>query len=283
MVTMEIRYKRSWPVRFAKMILYASYKIMPQRIYDSLYASGRAILWAQQRLVYKVRFLVARIFCKGEKLECLRLVDKLLPFTMGGPLALESSFDITAKAEKEKVPGDLVECGVAQGGCAAMMALSSQYQGGKRKLWLFDSFEGLPEPTQDDYKDGKTGEMIGPLSKGMLMATLDQVRSLMIDTCGLSEDSVIFVKGWFQSTLPATKNRISKIAVLRLDGDWYESTKCCLENLYELVSKGGYLIIDDYATCYGCQRAVEEFLSQRHISVVLNPDGRGGAWFQKPD
>ncbi len=281
--TDEIIYRRSWPVRLAKAVLHSSYKIMPRRFYDFLYAFGRRILWFQQRWFYKVRFLAAKFYCKGEGLERSRLVDLLLPFTMGGPLALESAFDIVAKAEKEKVPGALVECGVAKGGCCAMMALACRYYGGKRKLWLFDSYEGLPDPTADDFKDGKTGEMVGPLSKGMLRTTLEQVRSLMLNTCQLSLDDVVFVKGWFQTTLPQAKNNIGKIAVLRLDGDWYESTKCCLEHLYDFVSMGGYIIIDDYATCYGSQRAVDGFLAKRRVCVALVPDGRGGAWFQKPN
>jgi O-methyltransferase len=276
-----IVYKRSWPVRMAKSILYISHNVMPQSAYQAMYGFGRRVLWAHQRLAYRIRFLIAKSFCQGETLERLRLVDLLLPFTMGGPLALESTFDIVSKAEKEGIPGALVECGVAKGGCSAMMALTSRYFGARRKLWLFDSYEGLPDPTVDDFKGEKAGEIIGPLAKGMLVGTVEQVKDLMFNKCSVSEDEVHLVKGWFQDTVPGTKDRVGKIAVLRLDGDWYESTKCCLENLYDSVTEGGYLIIDDYGTCFGCKRAVDEFLIKRRLRADLVPDGRGGVWFQK--
>jgi hypothetical protein len=71
--------------------------------------------------------------------------------------------------------------------------------------------------------------------------------------------------------------------VLRVDGDWYESTKCCLENLYDNVVSGGFLIIDDYGTCHGCKKAVDEFIQRRGLNVQFFSDGRGGVKFEKPE
>lgn len=277
----KITYKRAWPVRAAKAILYLAHKILPRGFYDALYACGRKILWCQQRLIYKVRFAAAKAFCKGDDLERLRLVDLLLPYTMGGPLALESAFDIVSRTESDGLSGALVECGVAKGGCSAMMALTSRYYGKQRNVWLFDSYEGLPAPTQEDFIGGSMGQMVSPLSQGMLVGTIDQVNDLMFKKCNLSQEYVFLVKGWFQDTLPKSKDSIGNIAVLRLDGDWYESTKCCLENLYDHVVTGGFIIIDDYGTCFGAERAVTEFLNERQVNAILVSDGRGGAWFRK--
>ena len=77
------------------------------------------------------------------------------------------------------------------------------------------------------------------------------------------------------------KKKIGKIVVLRLDGDWYESTIVSLTNLFDLVVTAGYVIVDDYATCYGSKKALDEFLESRGLKIILNEDGRGGVWFEK--
>jgi hypothetical protein len=276
----KIIYKRSLILRIIKVCLNIAHRILPIKIYNFLYNVFRRLLWLMQRFYIKAKLAIATFFNKKE-FGKLRLVDRLLPYTMGGHLALESTFDIVTKIEEMGIEGDLVECGVARGGCGAIMAMVSKRFGSKRTLWLFDSYEGLPEPTKKDFKNGKTGEMVGPILKGMLVGTVEQVSDLMLNKCNLSQDDVRFVKGWFHNTLPSTKQFINKIAVLRLDGDWYESTKCCLDNLYDKVVHGGFVIVDDYATCYGCERAVTEFINEQGIFVHLFPDGRGGAWFQK--
>jgi len=207
---------------------------------------------------------------------------KLLPYTMGGTKALENAYDIIFQVEKKNIDGAIVECGVAEGGTSAMMAVASRSYGSTiRQKWMFDSFEGLPDPTEDDYLNGKAGVFIRPLPKGSCLGTIEQVRELMIDNLGFAENEIHLVKGWFQDTLPIYKNKIGKIAVLRLDGDWYESTIIPLKNLFELVVSGGYVIIDDYATCYGSKKALNEFLEFNGLNVFLNEDGRGGVWFEK--
>jgi len=282
MSAQQVAYKRSPIVRVAKAVLYPAHRMLPTAAYNSLYGAGRQALWLFQRAAYKARVLRARFAGDGERLRKLELVSRLLPYTMGGPLALDWAFEITSRVERESIRGALVECGVARGGCSAMMALASKHYGGARPLWLFDSYEGLPDPTADDFRNGAVGEVIGPITKGMLVGTVQQVSHLMFDTCGLDRRNVEMVKGWFQDTLPANRSRVGAIALLRLDGDWYESTKCCLENLFDQVTPGGYVIIDDYGTCYGCEKAVTEFLEARGLTVELMPDGRGGAWFKKP-
>jgi hypothetical protein len=104
----------------------------------------------------------------------------------------------------------------------------------------------------------------------------------MFTNLEFSNDEVNLIKGWFQDTVPVTKNKIGAIAVLRLDGDWYESTKVPLENFYDQITAGGYIIIDDYLTCFGSRKAVDEYLSNNNIQTEINLDGRGGVWFMKP-
>ena len=202
---------------------------------------------------------------------------------MGGRKALENTFDVTALAERNGIEGALVECGVAEGGTAAMMALTNRELGDKeRPKWFFDSYEGLPEPTEEDYRDGKTGHFIRPLPKGACLGTIEQVSELMFDELEFSVDKLYLVKGWFQESIPTRRDEIGPIAVLRLDGDWYESTKVPLDNLYRQLSPGALIIIDDYSTCFGSRKAVDEFRDEHGISSTLHPDGRGGVWFEMP-
>ena len=164
------------------------------------------------------------------------------------------------------------------------MAMVAAEHAAGRKMWLFDSFEGLPSPTGEDYdKTGKaTGPHLRPLRKGSCLGAKDQVEELLFLKFGLDRSNVHLVKGWFRDTLPASRERIGPISLLRIDGDWYESTKCCLENLYDQVLPGGCVIIDDYETCFGAKEAVDEFVARRGLSVSLSSDRRGGVLFQKP-
>ena len=280
---MTISYRPSLAGRLSRRVLPALQRVLPwgiyTRVYQGLYGSYKRALRGSYWLH------VARAQVSGDALKRRRaqLTRRLLPYTMGGRKALENAFDVVAAAEQAAIPGALVECGVAQGGTAAMMMLANRAVGpAPRKAWLFDSYEGLPEPTPEDYEDGKTGDHIRPLPKGSCLGTVEQVSELVFDTLKLPAAEVKLVKGWFQDTVPVKKTEVGPIAVLRLDGDWYESTRVPLDHLYDQVSPGGFVIIDDYGTCYGSRKAADEFRDERRITSPLNPDGRGGAWFRKP-
>jgi predicted O-methyltransferase YrrM len=178
--------------------------------------------------------------------------------------------------------GSIVECGVARGGSAALMALNEARTGSNRKIWLFDSYEGLPEPSVEDLQGNETGKHIRPLPKGSCLGTIEQVSELLFDTLRLDRNNIKLVKGWFENTLPVNRTSVGTISVLRIDADWYDSVKCCLDQLYDQVEPGGYVIIDDYGSCFGAQKAVDEFLAARQLSVELVADGRGGCDFVKP-
>jgi O-methyltransferase len=214
----------------------------------------------------------------AKKLRALKLVE---PYTMVGLPRLLNAYELVERAEAKGLRGAIVECGVFKGGSAAMMTMASSPQ---RKVWLFDSFEGLPEPTVEDgqkavdYSGHRVTGALEPI--GQCVGPLDVVKELFFDKLKLAASRLEIRQGWFQETLPAAKHEIGPIAVLRLDGDWYDSTRVCLENLYDLVIAGGFVIIDDYGYWEGCRRAVDEFLAARKLDVQLHVVDDSGVWFE---
>ena len=171
------------------------------------------------------------------------------------------------------ITGDVVECGSARGGSAALMALTLRRLKSQRKLWLFDTFEGLPAPTSQD-----PDFELADLFTGTCVGTLDEVRGLF-EKLNIAEN-VEFVKGLFQETLPVTP--VSRIAVLHIDGDWYESVKVCLDVLYDKVVPGGMVQLDDYGYWQGARKAVDEFLGRRGIQAPLQRLDYSGRFLIKP-
>jgi hypothetical protein len=98
----------------------------------------------------------------------------------------------------------------------------------------------------------------------------------------LNQETTHLIKGWFNDTLSAHKERIGKIALLHLDGDWYESVKVCLDELYDSVIQGGFIVIDDYGHWQGCRKATDEFIKQRNLKIDLSSTDYTGVYFQKP-
>jgi hypothetical protein len=185
------------------------------------------------------------------------------------PLArLENLQFCIADVIQRRVPGDLVETGVWRGGATIFMrAVLKVLDVHDRTVWAADSFKGLPEPDAEkfplEHKAFKSAAMTKYYKH--LLAGLDDVRR-NFEAYGMLDGQVKFLEGWFKDTLPAAP--IEKIAVLRLDGDYYESTRDALVNLYHKVSVGGYVIIDDYgeASWTYCRKAVDEFREGRGIS-----------------
>jgi predicted O-methyltransferase YrrM len=158
------------------------------------------------------------------------------------------------------IPGDFVECGTARGGSAALMGLTLEGLGADRSVWLFDTFEGLPPPTLAD-PDWRVAQSHTGTARG----TIDEVSELL-SRLGILERYKL-IKGLFEQTL--SQHEVQNIAVLHLDCDWYESMRCCLERLYDRVSPGGVIQIDDYGHWQGARKAVDEFLRERSIVVRL--------------
>ena len=191
---------------------------------------------------------------------------------------------------QKKIPGAFVECGTFTGGASAFALLSMlRNETERRPYWGFDSFEGMPEPSEKDdsktvvwmygKKDGaNSGKLVG---SDVNFADYDECLNYLKGT-GYPENQIHLVKGWFQDTLVKNKEAMGKIAVLRIDGDFYESTRVALEALYDSVVSRGAVIIDDYGSFAGCRKAVDEFLASRGVDPYLHYVDAGIRFFIKP-
>lgn len=189
-------------------------------------------------------------------------------------LGIEHTFLMAEHLIKNNVIGDFVECGVAAGAQVGSMSLAVKVHGDKRLIHLFDSFEGIPlAGPHDRHQPGLNTFLVDvnlPIEErlrtsGVSIGTAESVRN-HLKIWGFNPDDYKFHKGWFQHVLPDTT--IGPIALLRLDGDLYESTKVCLEYLYPKVVKGGIVIIDDYALL-GCREAVDEYLESNNLKPLI--------------
>lgn len=268
--------------RVARVVLIGLHRVLPTLVYDSIYHP--AFQWYQWgiRRRYGVKIEQLRLAGEEAAVQKMERVLKVMPHSLIGSPGLEHTHELAYGLVERQVEGAFVECGVAQGGCASLIAMVAACEGQGRHCWFFDSFEGLPDPTSEDYDAGETGRHIRPLPRGSCLGTYEQVSELLFGKFKLSRQSITLVKGWFQDTLAQRAQQVGPIALLRVDGDWYESTKCCLEALYDQVAPGGSIIIDDYCSCYGAKKATDEFLEHRRLQLDLQPDGRGGCSFQKP-
>jgi O-methyltransferase len=189
--------------------------------------------------------------------------------------------------DHHNVSGAFVECGVWRGGAVALMALAHLHSVSSawRQMHLFDSWQGLPEPDAD--LDGKSAvEYAGGARNGALrsvdrcVASLEETRDLLESKVLYPSSLIHYHAGWFQETVPHTE--VGEIALLRLDGDWYESTRICLEHLYTNVVSGGVVVLDDYGLWAGCRRATDEFLVRQPHPIMLHHIDYSGRYFLKP-
>jgi O-methyltransferase len=178
-------------------------------------------------------------------------------------------------ALREGVPGDFIETGVWRGGaCILMRAVLAAYGVTDRRVFVADSFEGLPKPDTARYP-ADTGDKLFSFTE--LAVSEAEVRRNFA-AYGLLDDQVVFLKGLFKDTLPTVKD--DRFALIRLDGDMYESTLDALTNLYDSVSAGGYVVIDDYGILGSCRRAVHDFLDARGLRPTIEPIDEGAVWWK---
>jgi O-methyltransferase len=167
---------------------------------------------------------------------------------------------------KEGISGDLMECGVWRGGlCIFMRGLLKAHGDTQRRVWVADSFEGLPVPDpRKNLCDAICHELLG--SANHLSISLEEVKDIF-RRYGLLDEQVQFVPGYFDKTLPTVP--VKSLAILRIDADYYESTVPCLDNLYPKLAVGGFLILDDYGLPLGERRAVDEYRAKHGITDKL--------------
>ena len=189
---------------------------------------------------------------------------------MVGRQIADASFHAVQVVNEQHVPGAIVEAGVWRGGMSCYMAMADQHQG--RELWLYDTFEGLPAPSEkdDDRSKALFRQINSPDFKFKHHVTdgkwckgaLKDVQRTMQRT-GYDQTRLHFIKGKVEDTLTQSQAQLpSSIAVLRLDTDWYESTRAELEVLWPRLSPGGWLYVDDYHAWGGAKRAVDEWLAK---------------------
>jgi O-methyltransferase len=195
--------------------------------------------------------------------------------TMIGRKRLESLQQCLDTIRTENVPGDLIEAGVWRGGAAIFLrGYLAAHEMTDRKVWAADSFAGLPRPSlaQDAGHDYSAKRM------PILAVPLEEVRETF-RRYGLLDEQVEFLEGWFKDTLPAAP--IERLALARLDGDLYESTRDALRALYDKVVPGGFVIVDDYGDFEPCRKAVDDFRAELAIREPLQVVDWTGVYWRK--
>jgi len=174
---------------------------------------------------------------------------------------------------RDGIEGDLLEAGVWRGGAAIFMrAVLAAHGIRDRKVFVADSFRGLPPPRKDCPADNGDRHF----EYDFLAVTMEEVRN-NFRRYRMLDDQVVFISGWFEETLPAAP--LERIAVLRADGDMYSSTMAILDNLYPRLQPGGFCIIDDYGALSACKKAVDDFREANLISeVMVEIDWTGRFW-----
>lgn len=197
--------------------------------------------------------------------------------TMIGEYRLDNVKKLAERALKENIPGHFIETGVWKGGCCVFMrAILAAYGVTDRCVYVADSFEGLPPPNKEAFPQDKDSTLHE--YKAQLGISLERVKATF-SMYDLLDKQVVFVKGFFSDTLPVLD--AGPFALMRLDGDMYESTIVALENLYPKLSPGGFVIIDDYKIP-ACAQAVTDFRNKNAITAPIQKIDYSGVWWRKP-
>lgn len=203
----------------------------------------------------------------------IRIIKKVKPYTYTSSERIYAFSNAVKYIIGNKIPGSIVECGVWKGG-SAMAAMYTLINLGiqDRDFYLYDTYEGMAEPSEFDVSIN--GQFASELFKQKqetgekwVYSSLDEVKNNVYAT-GYEKKKINFVKGKVEDTL--SKNVPGEIAILRLDTDWYESTLCELHYLFPKLSKGGVIIIDDYGHWEGSKKAVDEYIHDHNIPLLLS-------------
>ena len=211
----------------------------------------------------------------------LELYEKCKPFTMTSIERMYALHFSINNILENNIPGDFVECGVWKGGSSMMIALTLlQKNVNNRKIYMFDTFEGMSAPSDDDvaYNGESAASLLSSQKKEKqdsvwCFSPLDEVKNNLTST-NYPGELLHFIKGKVEDTLPVTQP--GNIALLRLDTDWYESTKIEMNILYPLLVQNGILIIDDFGHWEGAKKAVlEYFAAQSYMPLLQRIDDTG--------
>lgn len=212
--------------------------------------------------------------------EDRRILERAMPYSMTGVARLLAVVDAVRYSVARGIPGAFAECGVWRGGSVLAMILALQeLDVADRDIYLYDTFEGMTEPTALDTSDvsrpaldswneaRREGRRPWDYVFGAEVFDEDAVRALLLDT-GYPAQRLRFVRGPVEATIPAVVP--DTLALLRLDTDWYESTRHELAHLFPRLNAGGVLIVDDYGHWHGARRAVDEYFATEHAPLLLS-------------
>jgi O-methyltransferase len=205
----------------------------------------------------------------------IEIYNAVTPYTMTTPERVFSLVNAIQYLEKNQITGAMVECGVWKGGSSMAMALTLKKLGSEnRDIYLYDTFAGMPAPKDVDvsikgnpahkkFSKRKTSED----SSNWCFAPFEEVKKNVLGT-GYNKDKIHFIKGKVEDSIPKTLPK--EIALLRLDTDWYESTKHELIHMFPLLKTNGVLIVDDYGHWKGAKIATDEYIEENNIQILLN-------------
>ncbi|MFB2898137.1 TylF/MycF/NovP-related O-methyltransferase [Aerosakkonemataceae cyanobacterium BLCC-F50] len=212
--------------------------------------------------------------------EFLKLIAAVRSYTMLSQARLFSLYNLAKQICLDDIPGNFVECGTWRGGTAAMLAfVIKKYSLRPRILYVFDTFAGMPDPTDADLHDGIPANDTG-LGSGTLKASIVDGLDVVCKSLDV-RDIVVPVQGLFSDTLPQYKSEIGDIALLHADGDWYQSTMDIFNNLFDRVVDDGIIQIDDYGFWEGCRKAIHEIERAKMMTFSLRAIDDTGVWFRK--
>jgi len=220
--------------------------------------------------------------------ETTQIFNAVNPFTMTSPERVAALVEAVRYVVANDIPGDFVECGVWRGGSSMAAALALKQLGDlSRELWLYDTYEGMSAPTDEDVDivgqsaDTKFSQrQLTEDSSEWCRSPIDDVRR-NLESTGYPVDKVHFVKGKVQDTIPGDMPA-GPIAILRLDTDWYESTRHEMQHLYPGLVKNGVLILDDYGYWQGARKAVDEYFAAYGIRPLMGRVDFAGRMLLKP-
>lgn len=246
----------------------------PESAYEYISGSKNPFKQAVLRALRKrgIRLVRARNFDADARLNGRDWPS--IAYTMVGLKRLSNIEYCVRVVVEEDIPGDLCETGVWRGGCCIFMLASLiNFGDSSRAIWACDSFEGLPKPDASTYP----ADLGYDLSQNDYLSVPLEAVKANIERFSLPSDRVKFVKGWFKDSLPSAP--IGQLSMLRLDGDLYESTMDAITALYDKVSRGGFIIVDDYGAWEPCKKAITDFRRSRGITdEIVDIDGVGAFW-----
>ncbi|AFY62265.1 TylF/MycF/NovP-related O-methyltransferase [Synechococcus sp. PCC 6312] len=197
--------------------------------------------------------------------ELMRLVK---PYTLSDAQRLGSLYHLAETLKTQAISGDFVECGVYKGGSAAILARSLSEN---TKIWLFDSFQGMPETTERDGSEA--AEWVGAC-----VGQIDDVNAVM-KALNISKDQYIIRPGWFEETFQDALPE--QVSLLHCDADWYDSVTLVLETFYPRIPVGGCVVLDDFGYWEGCREAFYDFCFRHHEKPILERVGTTQAYWIK--